>query len=101
MQKNPHNLDFACMIMGSGLAITTQEKHLEVRKVTFIQLLTGCSLAIKKKKKDRRREQKALFCHCMNPLNDSNSEVMFTTLIPYLEKDIDNWRMLRGGCKGE
>lgn len=55
----------------------------------------------KKKKEEKRREQKALFCHCMNPLNDPTSEVMFTTLIPYLEKDIDNWRMLRGGCKGE
>lgn len=37
----------------------------------------------------------------MNPLNDPTSEVMFAILIPPLEKDTDNWRMLRGGCKCE
>lgn len=47
------NLNFAYMMIGSEAVIITQEKHLEVRKVTFIQLLARCSLAIKKKKGKR------------------------------------------------
>lgn len=59
MPKKPkHNLNFAYMIMGFELVIITQEKYLEVRKATFMHLLAGCSLTIKKwkNKKQKNRE---------------------------------------------
>lgn len=47
-KKSKHSLNFAHMIVGCELVITTQEKHLEVRKATFMHLLAGCSLTIRK-----------------------------------------------------
>lgn len=49
-QQQQHNLNLTCVMMGSELVITTEEKHLEIRKVIFLQLLAGCLLTNRKKK---------------------------------------------------
>lgn len=106
MPKKPkHKLNFAYTIMGCELVITAQEKHLEVKKATFMHLLAGCSLTIKKgrnkKQEEQRIEQKTSLCHYINPLNNPTFEVVHAILILPLEKDTDNWIILRGSCKGE
>lgn len=46
-------------------------------------------------------EQKTSLCHYMNPLNSPTFEVMHAIFILPLEKDTDNWIILRRSCKGE
>lgn len=78
------------MMVGSEVAITTQEKHLEVRKVTSIHLLVSCSVTIGKKSRRTKNRTENITMPYVNLLNEPTSEVMFAILILPLEKDTDN-----------
>lgn len=88
-------------MMGSEVVINTQEKHLEVRKVTFVHLLVTCSVTIGRKSRRIENRTENITMPYVNLLNDPTSEVMFAILILPLKKDADNQRMFRGSHKGE